>query len=177
LIPLYVGACRNYLSGRLPDAARQIGRSHDVPGDAGEHDVTVPRRRETDEGQGADLPPLGTCKRAIDLPAGKEGVMKTIRISARATRFFAAAGLALSCALGIGYADAWADHADADNYFDLHPGPVNSRTGIDPHDPYAPVDLGPSSAVSLRAGGAEIGGSAAGDEAVDPCSPQRCRAW
>ncbi len=29
-----------------------------------------------------------------------------------------------------------------DNYFVLHPGPANGRTGVDPNDPYAPVDMG-----------------------------------
>ncbi len=29
-----------------------------------------------------------------------------------------------------------------DNYFVAHPGPANGRTGVDPFDPYAPVDIG-----------------------------------
>ncbi|MDP9474005.1 MAG: hypothetical protein M3Q71_25675 [Chloroflexota bacterium] len=28
------------------------------------------------------------------------------------------------------------------NYFEQHPGPAGGHTGVDPHDPYAPVDLG-----------------------------------
>ncbi len=37
-----------------------------------------------------------------------------------------------------------AEQADKDNYFVQHPGSPSGRTGTDPHNSYAPVDLGPA---------------------------------
>ena len=86
------------------------------------------------------------------------------------------AGLAVGLTLG-GMPDGIDAHqADADNYFVQHPAPAGGRTGIDHNDPYAPVDLSPAVGGSLRLGGVSAG--ATGDAAdLDPCSPQRCKAW
>jgi hypothetical protein len=85
-----------------------------------------------------------------------------------------AAAAALAAVLAFGSVDAQQD--DSGNYFDSQTVPAGAQTGVDPNDPYAPVDLGTSSASSLRLGGADLGGSSA-DDVEDPCSPQRCKAW
>ena len=86
-----------------------------------------------------------------------------------------AAAAALAAVLAFGSVAAQQD--DSDNYFETQTVPAGAQTGVDPNDPYAPVDLGTSSARSLRLGGADLGGSSAEAAAEDPCSPQRCKAW
>ena len=80
--------------------------------------------------------------------------MKT-QITKLAIKAAVVAGLAAGLTFGSGLDDAGADHTDA-NYFDLHPGPANGRTEIDPHDPYAPVDLSGSSNSTDAAGNARV---------------------
>jgi hypothetical protein len=91
--------------------------------------------------------------------------MKT-RIAQLVTRSVAGAGLAAALAFGGGFDRLDAHHADADNYFVQHPGPLGGRTDVDAHDPYAPVDLGGTSlatdgVVNARARTGESAASAA----------------
>ncbi len=81
--------------------------------------------------------------------------MKT-RFMDLAVKAAVVAGLAAGLTFASGVGDAGADHTDADNYFALHPGPLNGRTGIDPHDPYAPVDLSGSGSSTDGAGNARV---------------------
>ena len=100
----------------------------------------------------------------------------TARIANLVLKFTAVAGLAAGLALGSGGIEA--QDTGSGNFFELHPGPLNGQTGIDPYDPYAPVDLGPAGGGSLRlVVGALDGAAVESDAAVDPCSPQRCKAW
>lgn len=85
-------------------------------------------------------------------------------------------GLAATLAFGgLGKMDA--QQAESDNYFDRLSIPAGARTGADANDPYAPVDLGDSGLGALRVAGVDLDGAIATDDAVDPCSPQRCKAW
>lgn len=102
--------------------------------------------------------------------------MKT-RITDLAVKAAVVAGLAVGLAFGSGLGIAGADHSEAGNYFDLYPGPVNGQTGIDPHDPYAPVDLGSAGGGSQRIAGVAADVVTAENEASEHCTPQRCRAW
>ncbi len=81
--------------------------------------------------------------------------MKT-RITELAVKAAMVAGLAAGLTFASGVGDAGAHHTDADDHFDLHPGPLNGRTGIDPHDPYAPVDLSESGSSTDGAGNARV---------------------
>lgn len=60
--------------------------------------------------------------------------MKT-RITEQIIKAAAVAGLAAALAFGGG---AGAQEDESGNYFDLHPGTVSGRTGVDLYDPYAP---------------------------------------
>jgi len=102
--------------------------------------------------------------------------MKT-RITDLAVKAAVVAGLAAGLAFGSGLGIAGADHSDADNYFDLYPGPPNGRTDIDPYDPYAPVDLGSTGGGSQRRTGVAADVVTVKSEASEHCLPQRCRAW
>jgi hypothetical protein len=73
--------------------------------------------------------------------------MKT-RIADLAIKAGAVTGLSLGLALGGGLDRLAAHHADENNYFVQHPGSIGGRTEIDPHDPYAPVDLSGSTMVA-----------------------------
>ena len=85
-------------------------------------------------------------------------------------------GLAATLAFGsLGTIDA--KQAESDNYFDRLSIPAGARTGSDAHDPYAPVDFGASGLGSLRAAGIELDVTSGTYEAIDPCSPVRCKAW
>ncbi len=64
----------------------------------------------------------------------------TTKIATVAGKLAVVSGLALALSLGAGHAAA--EPTDKDNYFARHPGPAAGRTGVDLHDPYAPVDLG-----------------------------------
>ncbi len=65
----------------------------------------------------------------------------TTKIATMAGKLVVVSGLAMALTLG-GPGLAQAEHNDKDNYFVQHPGPASGRTGVDLHDPYAPVVLG-----------------------------------
>ena len=67
----------------------------------------------------------------------------------------AAVVMSVAATLVIG-GDADAQEADADNFFVRYPGPLTGQTGIDPNDPYAPVDLSGSGIVGGEAGNARV---------------------
>lgn len=67
--------------------------------------------------------------------------MKT-QIAHRAGKMVVVTGLAAALTIG-GLRLTTAEHADKDNYFVQHPGPASGHTGLDVHDPYAPIDLSP----------------------------------
>ena len=67
--------------------------------------------------------------------------MKT-QIAHVAGRIVVVTGLAVALTVS-GLSLARAEHADKANYFVQHPGPAGGHTGVDTHDPYAPVDLSP----------------------------------
>jgi hypothetical protein len=103
--------------------------------------------------------------------------MKT-RITELVVKAAAVAGLAVGLAFGGGLGDADAQQGDADNYFELHPGPVFGQTGIDPNDPYAPVDLSGSGGATDGTGNARAGaeqsaadGETAGEWSSSPRLP------
>ena len=81
--------------------------------------------------------------------------MKT-RCTALAVKAAMVAGLAAALAFASGVGGAGAHHTDVDNFFELHPGPLSGRTGIDPHDPYAPVDLSESGSSTDGTGNARV---------------------
>jgi len=87
--------------------------------------------------------------------------MQATWIKANLARFFAAAGMALAMAYGMGFAGIEARETDPDNYFVLHPGPVGGRTDIDPNDPYAPVDLSAASDATSGLGNLRVAGQSA----------------
>ena len=87
-----------------------------------------------------------------------------------------ATGLAATLAFGGGLSGLEAQQDDGGNFFDTQTVPAGARTGTTA-DPYAPVDLGSSSKGSLRLIGVDLGEAAGIGEAVDPCSPVRCKAW
>ncbi len=100
--------------------------------------------------------------------------MKT-RIASMAGRMVVVSGLAAALAfnaLGL----SGAQETDKVNYFDQHPGPASGHTGVDPHDPYAPVDLG--AALGADSGTLVVGRFTAVTELAEEWSaprPPACR--
>ena len=97
------------------------------------------------------------------------------RIAEFLTETAVVAGLAMGLAIGGGHLAA--QETESDNYFDTQSVPAGVRWGQDPSDVYAPVDFGISIGDSLRVTGTVLAGDPADDAALDPCSPQRCKAW
>ncbi len=69
----------------------------------------------------------------------------TTKIATMAGKLVVVSGLALMLSIS---SLVQAEQAGKENYFVQHPGPVGGHTGVDVHDPYAPVDLGPVLVVS-----------------------------
>jgi len=65
----------------------------------------------------------------------------TTRTTASLVKAAAVVGLAVGLAFGGGFGTTGAQDDTANNHFASHPGSVGGQTGIDPHDPYAPIDL------------------------------------
>ncbi|MDP9471099.1 MAG: hypothetical protein M3Q71_10600 [Chloroflexota bacterium] len=70
----------------------------------------------------------------------------TTKIATMAGKLVVVSGLALALTISAGSAKT--EQAGKENYFVQHPGPAGGHTGVDVHDPYAPVDLGPVLVVS-----------------------------
>ncbi|MDP9370084.1 MAG: hypothetical protein M3Q03_17740 [Chloroflexota bacterium] len=65
----------------------------------------------------------------------------TTKIATMAGKLVVVSGLALALSTSVGHGKA--EQAGKANYFVQHPGPAGGHTGVDTHDPYAPVDLSP----------------------------------
>ena len=65
----------------------------------------------------------------------------TTKIATIAGKLVVVSGLALALSVSAGAAKT--EQAGKENYFVQHPGPAGGHTGVDTHDPYAPVDLSP----------------------------------
>ncbi|MDP9358225.1 MAG: hypothetical protein M3Q71_11035 [Chloroflexota bacterium] len=65
----------------------------------------------------------------------------TTKIATMAGKLVVVSGLALALSFSAGSAKT--ESAGKENYFVQHPGPAGGHTGVDVHDPYAPVDLRP----------------------------------
>ena len=99
---------------------------------------------------------LGPCRAA---PSWNGNGDKEAAMTTRIAGFLGKAAVVMSVAATLvtgGGADA--RETDADNFFVRYPGPLAGQTGIDPNDPYAPVDLGGSGIVVGDAGNARATG-------------------